>query len=114
MDKDSKRYKKHINPFSYGTAEQWLKFMEDVNIIIRGNGLDNYCLVHFNLTHSLLKGEALCLTRQQNKKKKPGILMFNVSVQSQNMYSLRTIHFHTRKDAALQIAWWTPLIGSDR
>jgi hypothetical protein len=44
-----------------GMAEQWLKFMEDLNIIICGNGLDNNGLVHFNLICSSLKGEALCV-----------------------------------------------------
>jgi hypothetical protein len=33
--------------------------MEDLNIIICGNGLDKNGSAHFNLTHSSLKGEAL-------------------------------------------------------
>jgi hypothetical protein len=40
-------------------AEQWLKFMDKLNIVIQGNGLDNDGLAHFNVTRSLLKGEAL-------------------------------------------------------
>ncbi len=38
-DKKSDTYKKYIKPFSHGTPEQWLKFMEDLNVIIHGNGL---------------------------------------------------------------------------
>jgi hypothetical protein len=53
--------KNYIKPFSHGTPEQWLKFMEDLNVIIRGNGLDKNGLAHFNLTRSSLKGEALCI-----------------------------------------------------
>jgi hypothetical protein len=59
-DKKSDTYKKYIKPFSHGTPEQWLKFMEDLNVIIRGNGLDKNGSTHFNLTRSSLKGEALC------------------------------------------------------
>jgi hypothetical protein len=33
--------------------------MEDLNVIIRGNGLDKNGSAHFNLTRSSLKGEAL-------------------------------------------------------
>jgi hypothetical protein len=35
--------------------------MEDLNVIIRGNGLDKNGSAHFNLTRSSLKGEALCV-----------------------------------------------------
>jgi hypothetical protein len=58
-DKKSDTYKKYIKPFSYGTPEQWLKFMEDLNVVIHGNGLDKNGSAHFNLTRSSLKGEAL-------------------------------------------------------
>jgi hypothetical protein len=58
-DKRSYTYKKYIKPFSHGTPEQWLKFMEDLNIFIRGNGLDKNGSAYFNLTRSSLKGEAL-------------------------------------------------------
>ncbi len=60
-DKKSDAYKKYIKPFSHGTPEQWLKFMEDLNIIIRGNGLDKNFSACFNLTRSSLKGGALCI-----------------------------------------------------
>jgi hypothetical protein len=33
--------------------------MEDLNVVIHGNGLDKSGSAHFNLTHSSLKGEAL-------------------------------------------------------
>jgi hypothetical protein len=59
-NKESDQYKKYIKPFSHGTPRQWLKFMEALNIVIRGNGLDKNGHVHFNLTcSSLIKGEAL-------------------------------------------------------
>jgi hypothetical protein len=58
-DKGSDMYKKYMKPFSHGTPEQWLKFMEALNVVIRGNGLNKNGHVHFNLTHSSLKGEAL-------------------------------------------------------
>jgi hypothetical protein len=51
---------KYIQPFSHGTPEQWLKFMEALNIVIRGNGLNENGGASFNLTCSSLKGEALC------------------------------------------------------
>jgi hypothetical protein len=60
-DKKSDTYKKYIKPYSYGTPEQWLKFMEDLNLIIHGNGLHKIGSVCFNLTCSSLKGEALCV-----------------------------------------------------
>jgi hypothetical protein len=58
-DKGSDSYKKYMKPFSHGMPEQWLKFMEALNVVIRGNGLDDNGCVCFNLTHSSLKGEAL-------------------------------------------------------
>jgi hypothetical protein len=58
-DKASTSYKKYIRPFSHGMPEQWLKFMENLNVVIRGNGLDKNGHVSFNLTCSSLKGEAL-------------------------------------------------------
>jgi hypothetical protein len=39
-NKKSDTYKKYIKPFSHGTPEQWLKFTEDLNVVICGNGLD--------------------------------------------------------------------------
>ena len=58
-DKASDTYKKYMKPFSHGTPEQWLKFMEALNVVIRGNGLDKNGSACFNLTHSSFKGEAL-------------------------------------------------------
>jgi hypothetical protein len=61
-DKDeSESYKLYIKPFSHGIAEQWLKFKEQLNIVIHGNGLDNDGWACFNVTCSSLKGEALCV-----------------------------------------------------
>jgi hypothetical protein len=37
------------------------QFMEDLNVVICGNGLDNNGPACFNLTHSSLKGKALCV-----------------------------------------------------
>ena len=68
-----KSYKKYIKPFSYGTAEQWLKFMEDLNIVIHGNGLNNNGLVCFNLTRSSLKGEALYVFNDKAAEQKEEI-----------------------------------------
>jgi hypothetical protein len=48
-----------MKPFSHGTPEPWLKFMEALNVVIRGNGLNKNGCACFNLTHSSLKGEAL-------------------------------------------------------
>jgi hypothetical protein len=50
-----------MKPFSHGMPEQWLKFMEALNVVICGNGLNKNGCAHFNLTHSSLKGEALCV-----------------------------------------------------
>jgi hypothetical protein len=58
-NKESESYKLYIKPFSHGTAEQWLKLMEKLNIVIHGSGLDNDSPACFNMTCSLLKGEAL-------------------------------------------------------
>jgi hypothetical protein len=58
-DKESNSYKLYIKPFPHGTAEQWLKFMDKLNIVIEGNGLNNERTACFNVTHFLLKGEAL-------------------------------------------------------
>jgi hypothetical protein len=49
----------YMTAFSHGTPEQWLKFMENLNVVIRGNGLDKNGRARFNLTRSSLKGEAL-------------------------------------------------------
>jgi hypothetical protein len=60
-DKDHEIFKNYIKPFSFGTAEQWLKFMENLNVVIRDNGLNNNGLACLNLTCYSLKGEALCI-----------------------------------------------------
>jgi hypothetical protein len=60
-DKTSKSYKMYMTAFSHGMPEQWLKFMENLNVVICGNGLDENGRAHFNLTRSSLKGEALCV-----------------------------------------------------
>jgi hypothetical protein len=50
-NKKSCSYKLYIKPFSHGTgtAEQWLKFMAKLNIVIHGNGLDEDGLACFNV-----------------------------------------------------------------
>jgi hypothetical protein len=60
-DKASESYKMYMTAFSHGTPEQWLKFMENLNVVIRGNGLNENGHAHFNLTRSSLKGDALCI-----------------------------------------------------
>jgi hypothetical protein len=37
-NKDSDSYKLYIKPFSHSMAEQWLKFIEQLNIVIHGSG----------------------------------------------------------------------------
>jgi hypothetical protein len=69
-NKKTESYKLHIKPFSHGTPEQWLKLMVDLNIIIRGNGLDNNSPACFNLTSSSLKGEALCVFNDKAAEQK--------------------------------------------
>jgi hypothetical protein len=98
-NKESDTYKKYIKPFFHGTSEQWLKFMEDLNVIIRGDGLDDNSLAHFNLTCSSLKGEALHIFNVKAAKqiKRQVILIFNVSVLSRNTYSPNIIHSLNRK-----------------
>jgi hypothetical protein len=51
-NKASELYKKYMTAFSHGTPEQWLKFMENLNVVICGNGLDENGHVCFNLTCS--------------------------------------------------------------
>jgi hypothetical protein len=48
-----------MKPFSHGMLRQWLKFMEALNVVIHGNGLNENGRACFNLTCSSLKGEAL-------------------------------------------------------
>jgi hypothetical protein len=60
--KKSLTYELYIKPFSHGTPatpEQWLKFMAKVKLVIHGNGLDEDGLAWFNVTCSLLKGDAV-------------------------------------------------------
>ncbi len=57
-NKGSDTYEKYMMPFSHGKPEQWLKFMEALNVVICGNGLSKNGHAHFNLTPSI-KGEAL-------------------------------------------------------
>ncbi len=58
-NKASELYKMYMTAFSHGTPEQWLKFMENLNVVIRGNGLNKNGRACFNLTCSSLKGDAL-------------------------------------------------------
>jgi hypothetical protein len=58
-DKASELYKMYMTAFSHGMPEQWLKFMENLNVVITGNGLDENGRARFNLTRSSLKGDAL-------------------------------------------------------
>ena len=55
---DSQTYKIYLSPFDTGSVEQWLKFLTKLQLIITGNGLTTGA-AKFNLTRSLLKGEAL-------------------------------------------------------
>jgi hypothetical protein len=99
-DKKSDTYKKYIKPFSHGTPGQWLKFMEDLNVVIRGNGLDKNGLAHFNLTHSSLKGEALRVVNdkaveQEEETRDTHIKCLHAITEQE--CSPRTIHYLNRK-----------------
>jgi hypothetical protein len=53
-DKASELYKMYMTAFSHSMPEQWLKFMENLNVIIHDNGLDKNGRACFNLTRSSL------------------------------------------------------------
>ena len=72
----------YLNPFDTGSMEQWLKLLMKLNLIITRNGL-MAGLAKFNLTRSLLKGEAL---QHFNKKAK----------------SLKTKQMHIMRYASVQ------------
>jgi hypothetical protein len=44
--------------------------MDRLNLVIHGNGLDNDGPAHFNVTCSLLKGEALCIFNDKAAEQK--------------------------------------------
>jgi alpha-D-ribose 1-methylphosphonate 5-triphosphate synthase subunit PhnH len=69
--------------------------MEDLNIIIHGNGLNKNGSAHFNLTRSSLKGEALRVfnNKAAEQEEKQETLIFNVSVLLQNKCSQRQSTF---------------------
>jgi hypothetical protein len=78
--------------------------MEDLNVFIHGHGLDSNGQVHFNLTRSSLKGEALrvfndkAAEQEEDQKETKDILyILNVSVLSQNICPPRTIRSSNRK-----------------
>jgi hypothetical protein len=87
-NKESESYKLYIKPFSHGTPEQWLKFMEDLNLIICGNRLNNNGQAHFNLTcSSLNKGEALRVFNNKAAEQKE-------EMRDTHIYCLCTITKH--------------------
>jgi hypothetical protein len=73
--------------------------MEDLNVIICGNGLDKNGSACFNLTRSSLKGEARRVFNDKaaEQEEEQETLILNVSVLLQNKCSQRTIHFLSRK-----------------
>jgi hypothetical protein len=58
-NKGSESNKKYMKPFSHSMPEQWLKFLENLNVVICGNGLDENGCLHLNLSCSSLKGEVV-------------------------------------------------------
>jgi hypothetical protein len=84
-DKDSETNKLYIKPFSHDMAEQWLKCIEDLNVIIHGNGLDNNGPACFNLTRSSLKGEALCVFNDKAAEQKEEMRDTHVQCLHANM-----------------------------
>jgi hypothetical protein len=79
-DKASESYKIYMTAFSHGMPEQWLKFMEKLNVVIHGNGLDENGHAHFNLPHLRVMHFISSMIRWQNKKRKQKILTSNVSM----------------------------------
>jgi hypothetical protein len=73
--------------------------MDKLNIVIQGNGLNKDGPACFNMTHSLLKGEALHVfnSKAAEQKEKTKKLMFNVFKPLWNMCSLLTILCSNRK-----------------
>jgi len=66
--KKSGTYKVYLEPFGSGTPEQWLKFKAKLNIVITGNGLTEGSPACFNVTRSLLLGEALWVFEDKTKE----------------------------------------------
>jgi hypothetical protein len=95
-NKASESYKMYMTAFSHGTPEQWLKFMENLNVAIRGNGLNENGCAHFNLTRSSLKGEALCIFNDKAAEQEK-------ETKDTHIKCLRTIMEHIfHKDNPLQ------------
>jgi hypothetical protein len=66
--------------------------MEDLNVVIRGNGLDKNGLAHFNLTCSSLKGEA---AEQEEETRDTHIKCLHAITEQE--CSPRTIRYLNRK-----------------
>jgi len=56
---ESKTYKVSIPPFDTGTPEEWLEFLRKLKLVVTGNGLMTTALARYNLTRSMLRGQAL-------------------------------------------------------
>jgi hypothetical protein len=56
---DSSTYKLYIDPFDTGTPEEWLEFIRKLNLVVTGNGLLTTPMAAYNLTRSVLRGNAL-------------------------------------------------------
>ncbi len=54
-DKGSDTYKKDMKPFSHGMPKQWLKFMEALNVVICGNGLDENGRAHIKCLCAIME-----------------------------------------------------------
>ena len=93
--KKSGTYKVYIVPFNFGTAEQWLKFQSKLNLVITGQGLVDDGQACFNVTRSLLKGEAL---RVFNDK----ALQLKDETKNNHVKCLQAVTEHVFPDEALQ------------
>jgi hypothetical protein len=84
-DKNSETYKLYIKVFSHYMAEQWLKFIEDLNVVIHVNRVDNNSLACFTWTCSSLKGEALCVFNDMAAEQKEEMRDTHVQCLHANM-----------------------------
>jgi hypothetical protein len=123
-DKTSESYKMYMTAFSHGTPEQWLKFMENLNVVIRGNGLNENGRARFNLTHSSLKGEALRIfndkAAEQDKETKDThitclhtiteqVFPTDNPLQKQKMYMRNHVFLHLNDKQVSEFRTWDTL-----
>ena len=109
-EKKSGTYKVYITPFAFGDAEQWLQFKSKLDLVINGQGLLEDGPARFNLTRSLLKGEALRVFNDKalelkSETKKHHIKCLQAvtehvfpeqALQTQKRYMRRSVFLHSK------------------